>query len=608
MKIFKQKNKIQFFLLFLITLGHFLNVTTDKNKIHRVHAQSQTLFLSYPPNNHKTVADSIFLIGSAPSTGKVLVNGKSINRSPQGFFAPSFPLKMGTNKFTIRYQNKTVTRTITKLSTEPEFPKTLGFAKNSLTPSKDIARLPNELICFGAIAPPDTKANVILANQNLPLMPLEKTVELQSNSAALISENEPLATRSSQNNTYQQVKGCMSAQQAGIIGNPTFELIFGNKTVKQKSPAQITILSPNNLEVVQVVTEAGVARTGPSTTYSRLTPLPRGTKASVTGREGEWLRLDYGGWIKAEETRTLSNNIPPETMIRSLSSRVTNDKTEIIFPLQNQVPIAIKQDDETFTITLYNTTAQTDTIRFDDNPLIKRLDWQQVAPKQVEYTFNLKSEQQWGYDVRYQGTNLILSLNHQPKLSTNGNKNLNGISILLDPGHGGKELGAVGPNGIPEKDVNLIVSKLLAKELTQKGAKVYLTRETDKNVSLGDRVKMINNIKPTLALSVHYNALPDAGDAINTKGIGMFWYHPQAHDLAVFLHHYLVENLDRPSYGVFWNNLALTRPHTAPTILLELGFMINPNEFEWIINPREQQKLASAIADGVTAWLDKQNQ
>jgi len=90
---------------------------------------------------------------------------------------------------------------------------------------------------------------------------------------------------------------------------------------------------------------------------------------------------------------------------------------------------------------------------------------------------------------------------------------------------------------------------------------------------------MINNLQPTLAISVHYNALPDDGDALNTQGIGIFWYHPQAADLSVFLHDYLTKNLSRPSYGVFWNNLALTRPYSSPSLLLELGFMSNPQEF-----------------------------
>ncbi len=343
--------------------------------------------------------------------------------------------------------------------------------------------------------------------------------------------------------------------------------------------------------------DSGVARTGPSTDYSRLTPLPKGTRATITGREGEWLRLDYGGWINTKETSILKSAVPPRSLIRSIRARQVDRKTEVVFPLQVPVPVSVQQGERTFTLTLYNTTAQTDIIRLDDDPLISRLDWQQLAPNQVQYTFNLKSQQQWGYKLTYDGTSLVLSLRHPPASS------LTGIKILLDPGHGGAELGSRGPTGYPEKNINLVISQLVREQLIARGATVYMTRETDQQVSLPDRVAMIDKLEPAIALSLHYNALPDGGDAINTQGVAAFWYHPQAHSLANFLNNYLVNNLKRPNYGVFWNNLALTRPATAPSVLLELGFMINPNEFEWIVNPQEQRKLAAAIADGITQWF-----
>lgn len=143
----------------------------------------------------------------------------------------------------------------------------------------------------------------------------------------------------------------------------------------------------------------------------------------------------------------------------------------------------------------------------------------------------------------------------------------------------------------------------MREQLKQRGAIVYMTREEDKDVSLAERVATIDKIAPAIAISIHYNALPDGGDAINTKGLSAFWYHPQAHSLAMFLHNYLVKKLNRPDYGVYWNNLALTRPASAPSVLLELGFIINPDEFEWIVNPQEQQKLAVAIAQGITLWF-----
>lgn len=574
-----------------ILLGNNLSVTTVK-------AQQQLLIV-YPPNNYKTSAEKIFLIGTAPPEAQVLINGQPIKRSKAGHFAPSFPLKVGDNLFTIRSQNQEIKLTVNRVSNEIKPPSGLGFIPNSLTPSQDISRLPNELICFEAIATPGATVSVSIGQQKLSLFPQPKTIKLPENSSVLTSNNQPIIL-----STIGKYQGCGKITTPGNLGYPVFQVNLNNQTITQQGTGQVNILSPLQFEVVEVIANSGVTRTGPSTNYSRLTPLPKGTRASVTGREGDWLRLDYGAWILKSETQVLPNATPPQSIIRGISSRQISGATEVIFPLQTPIPIHIRQEDNKFILTLYHTTAQTDTIYIDNDPIIKRVDWQQIEPDKIEYTFVLKSEQQWGYDIRYEGTNLILTLRHPPKLSSG---NLQGITILLDPGHGGQESGAKGPTGYPEKEVNLVVSKLLERELKKRGATVYLTRETDKDVSLPERVEQINKVKPTLSLSIHYNALPDDGDAINTAGIGVFWYHPQAHDLSVFLHDYLVKQLNRPSYGVFWNNLALTRPYTAPSILLELGFLINPKEFEWITNSQEQEKLAGAIAEGITVWLQTQN-
>lgn len=577
----------------------------------------------YPPTNHQTSAEKIFFIGTAPPNGQVLINGTPITRSRSGHFAPSFPLKLGENIFQIRHQNQTIEIKVNRISTQPEIPQGLAFAQGSLTPATDIARLPEELICFSAVAPPNASVSVRLANQTVRLVPQTQTAQLPSNLAALTGRNQP--TNQSNSGRYE---GCTTLSLLGgdaftqMIGNniissavvpdsrqnielgkPEFQLTLNGKTITQPGTGKVTILSPAQLPVAEVTVEAGVARTGPSTDYSRLTPLPQGTKGTVTGIEGEWLRLDYGGWIKSQETRILPGAIPPRSIIRSVGYRRIPGATTLVFPLQTPVPVSVQQGDNSFTLTLYNTTAQTDIIRLDDDPLISRLDWQQVAPGQVKYTFNLKKNQQWGYNLKYDNTTLILTLRHAPVIKQNKQKLLSGIKILLDPGHGGKESGAAGPNGYLEKDVNLVVSKLLRDELVKLGATVVMTRETDQEVSLPERQAIINRELPAIALSIHYNALPDNGDAENTQGVGMFWYHPQAHSLAVFMHNYLVDKLDRPSYGVFWNNLALTRPATAPSVLLELGFMSNPNEFEWVTNPQEQQKLAKTLADGITEWF-----
>ncbi|MDK2410149.1 N-acetylmuramoyl-L-alanine amidase [Aphanizomenon sp. PH219] len=557
----------------------------------------EPLLVVFPPTNYQTSTEKIFFIGTAPSQGQVLINGKLINRSKAGHFSPSFPLQLGENIFKVRYQNQEREIKIIRVSTQPELPQGLGFARDSLTPAADIARLPGELICFSAVAPPQATVWVNLVNQNIALLPQPSQAQLPPNSSVLTGLNQPNLS------SLTKYQGCTTVTNAADLGKPQFNLQINDQRITQTGLGKIEILSPTQLPVAEIASESGVTRTGSSTDYSRLTPLPKGTMASVTAKDGEWLRLDYGAWINNKETKIIPGAVAPQTVIRSVGYRQLAEATEIRFPLETAVPVSVEQGNNAFTLTLYNTIAQTDTIRLDDNRLISRLGWQQVSPTQIKYTFNLKNLQQWGYKLRYDNTTLVLTLRHPPDLKNSNRLPLSGIKIVLDPGHGGKESGASGPTGYLEKDVNLIISQLLRDELVKRGAKVVMTREDDRDVSLGERQVIINTEEPAIAVSIHHNSLPDNGDAEKTKGFGTFWYHPQSHSLAIFLQNYVVKKLGKPAYGVFWNNLALTRPHAAPAVLLELGFMSNPYEFEEIVNPQAQKKMANTLADGITEWF-----
>ncbi len=564
--------------------------------------QSQSLKIAYPPANHQTVYDKIFFIGTAPVAGQVLVNGNVVKRSPAGHFAPSFPLQLGENVFNIRYQNQDVQIKVVRTANQPVIPAGLAFAKDSLTPAVDVAKLSGEPICFSAVAAPNSTVSVKLGNINIPLGAQPSQAQLPASNAILTGQNQPIAQTG-----ISKYAGCTSIAAADKnldLGKPEFQLTQDGRTTTQLGTGQITILSSTQLQVAEVITDAGVARTGASTDYSRLTPLPKFTRAAIIGREGEWLQLEYGGWINSKETKILpAGMVPPRAVIRSVGYRKLADRTEMVFPLSAAVPVTVQQGSNTFSLTLHDTTAQTDVIRLDDNPLISRLDWQQVSPGQVQYTFNLKKNQQWGYKLRYEGTSLVLSLRHPPTLVGKSRKPLTGIKVLVDAGHGGKESGAPGPSGIFEKEVNLKVSKLVQAELVKMGATVVMTRDDDRAVSLADRMAQIDREEPVLSVSIHYNSLPDNGDLEKTKGVGVFWYNTQSHSLALFMQKHLVQKLQRPSYGVFWNNLALTRPTAAPSVLLELGFVTNPNEFEWVTNAAEQKKLARSIALGIYEWL-----
>jgi len=574
------------------------------------------LHLTYPPLQHNTTSDRLFFIGTAPKDGNVSINGKPISRSEAGHFAPSLPLVLGENNFEIKYVNGAADRNSERLINVKVLresritlpPKDIGFIEKSLFPTVDIARQPNERICFDAIATPNATVLVRLGDREIPLLPRRRNIQLPPNSSVLTGNNEAKVESPS-----GYFRGCTTFEIASKLGQPEYEMRLGDRIFKQKATGKVEILSPKNIQVAEVTAIATDARTGASTDFSRLTPLPQGTKAVITGKQGDWLRLDYGGWVRKSMTKLEEVEVSPRSIVRSINTKKVVDKnqnniwTEVTIPLEVAVPLAITQGDRLFTLTLYNVTAQTDTIFIDPDSIINKLDWLQTEPDKVTYTISLKPNQQWGYKVRYQGTNLILSLKHPPLITSVSSENpqpLQGVKIVLDAGHGSNEdLGSRGPTGYPEKDVTLITSKLLQTELQNRGAKVVMTRTDDSDVLLEPRVNKINQEEPTLAMSIHYNALPDNGDAINTSGVGTFWYNPQAEDFAKFINTYVSKKLNRRDYGVYWNNLALARPTIAPSILLELGFMINPVEFEWIIDPQQQKLLAKTLADGVTEWI-----
>jgi N-acetylmuramoyl-L-alanine amidase len=557
---------------------------------------STALQVVYPPPEHTTTADRIFFIGTAAPDQAVTLNGVEITpRSPDGHFAPSLPLAVGENLFTLVQGESRVALRITRLAATPPPPMAGTFGADSLMPTVDIAQPVGERLCFRAIAPRNAQVSVAVGDIALPLRPHPPQAVLPPNSAVLTAENSPTPLPA------QVYENCTVPQTMGNLGQPLYTLRQGGQVTTARAPGQVEILPQVPTTVATVTVEGGIARTGPSTSYSRITPLPRGTRAAVTARHGDWLRLEYGGWIRASET-TIAPAPPPQSTIRSVRSRQIPGWTEVLFPLETPVPVAVDQTAGQLTLTLYNTIPQTDTIYLEQDPVVERLDWLPVLPDQAQYRFQLQSQQGWGYKLHYEGSTLVLSLRHPPQIDRD--RPLAGITILLDPGHGSpNDLGARGPNGYPEKDVNLVVSQRLRAALEAREATVVMTREGDDDLYPRDRVDIINAVEPTLALSLHYNALPDAGDALNTAGIGMFWYHAQAHHLSVFLHDYLTQTLNRPSYGVFWNNLALTRPTVAPSVLLELGFMINPFEFEWITDPAAQEELAQTLAAGLEAWM-----
>lgn len=175
-------------------------------------------------------------------------------------------------------------------------------------------------------------------------------------------------------------------------------------------------------------------------------------------------------------------------------------------------------------------------------------------------------------------------------------------TIVIDPGHGGKDPGATG-GGVQEKAVVLNIAKKIGAFLEAKGCTVMLTRETDVFVELSDRARMANAAKADLYVSVHCNSVEG-----NARATGMEVYHytrasEASKHAARAIYDKLLPVSGLRGRGVKSKDLAVLRETVMPAVLVELGFISNDSDRAKLTNFAWQDDAAKAISDGIIEAL-----
>ncbi len=180
-------------------------------------------------------------------------------------------------------------------------------------------------------------------------------------------------------------------------------------------------------------------------------------------------------------------------------------------------------------------------------------------------------------------------------------RDVNKKFIVLDPGHGGSDHGAI-RGDINEKDITLDVSKRVRKLLEEKGYEVFMTREIDETLSLQERVEISENLIPDIFVSIHVNS--SNSDAPN--GLETHYYKENSLTLAKTVHASLLNHVTANNRGLFKSKFYVINHTTAPAILLEIGFMSNPIERVQLITDIRKQATAKAIAEGIDDYFKEQ--
>lgn len=187
--------------------------------------------------------------------------------------------------------------------------------------------------------------------------------------------------------------------------------------------------------------------------------------------------------------------------------------------------------------------------------------------------------------------------------------------IVIDPGHGGFDPGKVGVSNSLEKDINLAIAKLVKSELAASGYTVYMTREEDvalcqgnesskKLTDMKNRVALIEEKSPRLTVSIHQNSF-----SAGTKGAQVFYYSgsQEGKELASVIQNSIRDAVGDDNHRKEKANddYYMLRKVSSPLVIVECGFLSNPEEEALLQDVSYQTKMAHGICDGIEKFLYK---
>ncbi|MBN8236740.1 SH3 domain-containing protein [Halobacillus kuroshimensis] len=177
---------------------------------------------------------------------------------------------------------------------------------------------------------------------------------------------------------------------------------------------------------------------------------------------------------------------------------------------------------------------------------------------------------------------------------------LKGKTIMLDPGHGGRDSGAVGRAGSYESDLTLSTALILKKQLEQAGADVLMTRSSNEYVALSARTYYSNASSADAFISLHYNSAPLY---ISATGLNTYYYHSRDKNLASALQTGMVQKTGLRDRGIKYGNFHVIRENQKPSALLELGFISDAREEQTVRTSSYQQKVSQGVVQGLIQYF-----
>ncbi|MDR2647178.1 MAG: N-acetylmuramoyl-L-alanine amidase [Oscillospiraceae bacterium] len=417
-------------------------------------------------------------------------------------------------------------------------------------------------------------------------------------------------------------------------------------------PTSKTLLTPNSdngvggkSKFVEVTADYANARSNQildGKSIPSISPLLKGTYDVVTGSSTydgiTYYHTKSGKRLDASDVKVIASgyNLPSNTV--RASSSTSSGSLELRFAVDWKIPFNVDLIGQSYQssngysygvpslnatgveIVFYSTGAYAGSVDVNGTSVINGAEWSKNAANEtVTLKLALRNRgKYYGYKAVYDGNELVIQFKAKPSAS------LSGLKIMLDPGHGGSEVGsdliASHEEFQSEDELNLVIADKIKTRLKALGATVYMTRTSDINMTLGQRTAYLREKNPDLFISVHC----DSYSSSSVMGSSAFYYRAASFPLADAIHKQIVKTYKNNIYttenygsdaatyqskvdrGTKFYPFAVTRVEECPAVLIEYGFGSNLVECRVLQKDKYQDLLAQATVDGISDYIKAQ--
>ena len=547
--------------------------------------------LTNPYQANNTVSSSRqFIIGSTCKKCVVTINDKTIKVYPTGAFAYELNLQQGDTVIHLLAEagNKSITKKINYAYSLPkpaEPVTTLAIESIKTFPEGDLILKPGDRIQFRVKALANCVAKV-MGNTSLYELPLSPTNGMPG--------------------IYQGEYAVKASDSFSLMKMPITLTDTSGANITKETAARFSILSPQAPDIA--ITKGRLAHLEYGLGSDRLGGAKIGYLDSnivlkIIGK--------VGTHYKVALTKTRTAYIPDELVEwlpkGSFAPSSLTDKWVVYGDDQyDYVKLGMFQrlpyqsfqlvGPSKIVVDVFGATNNSNWIsQFETLKEIKNVHYEQKEDDVFRISIELKHPQHWGHQIYYAGNSLIIKVKHQPETLS-----LQQLTIAIDAGHGGTNMGAVGPTGVTEKELTLAVALRLQKALEAEGAHVIMTRNKEQFFDNKERILFYRDSLPDLLISFHLNS---SEDPIRVGGTSTYYRHAGFRNLSEAIYKRMLE-LGLKEYGNTGSfNFMLNSPIEYPNALVEALFLSNPEEEMKMLDPVFQQQVVGKIVAGVKDFL-----